>query len=130
MANPRGPEGAPNDLAALGVGLRSPCHRDPLHQPQAAATLAIWVIAEQAWQSPVLVAHRDVQQLPAQLQPEQHVRPGVDHRVGDQLVGQQLCLVDQLAFSRGQPPGPQGLADKPSSGGRRRRGWRQLQLIA
>src|SRR5215217_4287211 len=45
----------------------------------------------------------------------------MNRRVGDQLVGQQLGLVAQLAVGWGQPPGLQGVADKPPSGGRRGR---------
>ena len=129
-AHPRGLEGAPDDLAAGVMRLCTPRRGDPVDQSQAAATLALWIIAAQAWQTPVQVVDRDVQQLPAQLQPQPQVRPGVDHRVGDQLAGQQLRLVAQLPVGWRQPPRAQGLADEPSSDGRRDRGRRQPQLLA
>ena len=111
-------------------GVVLPSRGDPLDQPQAAATLGLWVIGEQAWQTRVQIAHRDMQQLPAQFQPQPHIRLGMDHRVGDQFVGQELRLFAQLPVGWAQSPGLQGFADKPSSGGRRGRGRGQPQLIA
>jgi hypothetical protein len=64
----------------------------------------------------------DEQPVAAQLQLQPQVGAGVDHGVGDQLVGHQHGPVDQGFVGAGELPGPADLADKGSGGGRRGRG--------
>ncbi len=48
------------------MGLCSPCRSKPFDQPQSTPLLCLWIIGKQAWQTPVQVAHRDMQQITAQ----------------------------------------------------------------
>jgi hypothetical protein len=99
-----------------------------LDQAQATPTLGLGVVRDQAQQPRAGVVDGDVEDVPAQLQPQPQRGPGVHDRVGDQLVGQQLGPVDDMLAGQGEPPVLEHVADVQPGRGRsgRRRGQGKL----
>ena len=124
-------EGAPDDLAAVGMAVDPPGAGELLDQPQPTSTLGLRVgDGDQAQQPRAAVTHRQVQQVPAQLHPQPQLGAGMDHGVGDQLAGHQHGPIHQGGVGEGELPVAQHLPDKRAGGGRRGPDGGQHQLIA
>ena len=87
---------APDGLATGPVLAHPPGRGDPLHDEQAQPTLGAILGFQQPPQVRVLVLDGHVKMGAAQLHPQLQRRARVDHRVGDQLAGQQGRRPGQL----------------------------------
>jgi hypothetical protein len=101
-----------------------------LHQPQPPAALGLQVRGDRSQRPWAGVADRDEEPVGPQLQPQPQVAAGVDHGVGDQLVGHQHGPVHDRLVGAGELPGPADLPDKGAGDRGRGRDRRQPQLIA